>query len=107
MTIPLEEHERIAREATDSRSQPYADAQERSPRTLISDGEGGFNYGSWRIYFDPPPIPTRTCDWHFYCTERYDCDGDSEGFYPNAFGGSAASVEACVSEIEDIEADHG
>lgn len=24
------------------------------------------HYGSWRIYFDPPPIPTRSCDWHFF-----------------------------------------
>lgn len=24
-----------------------------------------FRVGDYRVWFDPPPIPTRNCDWHF------------------------------------------
>src|SRR5258708_28381816 len=29
-------------------------------------------YRRWAIHYDPPPIPTRNCDWHF---EHDDYDG--------------------------------
>lgn len=62
-------------------------------------------YGGWIIYYDPPPIPVRSCDWHFYHADLYDCDCDQDGFFGNDYAGSAASVEACKAEIADIEED--
>jgi len=55
-------------------------------------------HGDWTIYFDPPPIPVRNCDWHFV---HKDYDGASDAC--DMRYGHAASVEACKGEIDFIE----
>jgi hypothetical protein len=54
-------------------------------------------YGKYRIYFDMPPIPVRTCDWHFV---HDDYDGEDD---PRC--GDGPSIEACKAEIDEIEAE--
>jgi hypothetical protein len=63
--------------------------------------------GSWRIYYDPPPIPVRYCDWH-YIHDDYDAswEGEEDGWVSNGLGGSAESPEACLEEIRDYEDEH-
>jgi len=48
--------------------------------------------GPWRIWFDPPPIGTRECDWHY----QHD---DAEPECPSWMHGHCASREACIAEI--------
>jgi hypothetical protein len=57
-------------------------------------------YGKWRIYFDPPPIPSRACDWHFV---HDDYDGAPDG--NDRRHGDAPSVEDAKRQIDDIEAE--
>jgi len=64
-------------------------------------------HGEWVIYYEPPPIPIRTMDWHFYHAQLYDCDCDEDGFFGNGYAGSAESAEACMREIADIEEEKG
>lgn len=52
----------------------------------------------WTIHYDPPPIPIRTCDWHFV-HEGYDGPG-------NWRHGDAASPEECVTAIRELEEMH-
>lgn len=54
-------------------------------------------YRGYRIYFDPPPIPIRSCDYHFV-HEDYDGPEDSRC-------GSGASEWECRAMIDDIEDD--
>lgn len=60
--------------------------------------------GIWTIYYDPPPIPTRSCDWHFY---HDDYDGapihSESNDCPDKRSGDAASVEECLALIAEIE----
>ena len=49
-------------------------------------------FGPWRIWFDPPPIPTRSCDWHY---QHEDTDEDC----PPWMNGSCATREDCLREI--------
>ena len=58
----------------------------------------GFDYGDWHIHYDPPPIPSRDCDWHFY---HDDFDGAEDGG-DNRYG-HARSLEECKQEIDRIE----
>ena len=53
-----------------------------------------FRFGKWTIYYDPPPIPTRKCDWHYW---HEDDDGAPDG--STARSGSAGSAQACLDEI--------
>jgi hypothetical protein len=55
-------------------------------------------YRGYHIYFDPPPIPTRSCDWHFY---HDDFDGAEDS--GDRRSGSEASEWACCRAIDDIE----
>jgi len=56
--------------------------------------------GKWWISYDPPPIPTRSMDWHF----RHDgFDGAPDAFDYRA--GHAASWGECVDQIRELEAD--
>lgn len=50
--------------------------------------------GPWRIWFDPPPIGTRSCDWHF---QHEDTDLDC----PAWMNGDGPTFEACLSDIID------
>lgn len=54
-------------------------------------------FGPWRIYFDPPPIPVFTMDWHYW---HEDDDGAPDG--STARSGSAESLQACLNEIHDL-----
>ncbi len=47
--------------------------------------------GPWTITFDPPPIPDRSMDWHFWHE-----DDDEES---HERSGSRQSREACLIEI--------
>jgi hypothetical protein len=69
-------------------------------------GQDRITYGDWTIYFDPPPIPIRTMDWHF-THSNFDAsyEGGEDGWTGNGLSGSAASAEACKREINDIEED--
>ena len=50
--------------------------------------------GPWRIWYEPPPIPIRTLDWHYQHEETdLDC--------PSWMNGSCASRDACLTEIID------
>lgn len=55
------------------------------------DGE---RVGPWRIWFDPPPIGARNCDWHYQHE-----DAEPEG--PAWMHGHCASRDACIAEIID------
>lgn len=67
-----------------------------------------FKVGPWTVHYDPPPIPVRDCDWHFIHAD-YDAsyEGEEDGYVSNGLGGSAASPEACLREIADMEEDKG
>ena len=61
----------------------------------LSGGKAGeWSYRGYRIYFDPPPIPVRDCDWHFV-PEDWDLDDRRHGH--------AASLQACCDEIDMLE----
>lgn len=49
-------------------------------------------FGPWRIWFDPPPIGARNCDWHY---QHEDADGESPGW----MYGHCASRDDCLEEI--------
>jgi hypothetical protein len=59
--------------------------------------EGTMEYRGYRIYFDPPPIPIRTCDWQ-YVHNEYDGPEDRRC-------GSARTEFDCMLEIDEIEDD--
>lgn len=55
-------------------------------------------YGKWVIYYDPPPIPIRSSDYHF---THDDYDGAEDG--GDRRFGHGSSVEDCKAQILDIE----
>jgi hypothetical protein len=57
-------------------------------------------YRGWLISFDPPPIPTRNCDWQFW---HDDFDGAPDA--NDSRCGSAGSLEAAKAEIDEREDD--
>ena len=57
-------------------------------------------YRNYTIYYDPPPIPLRTMDWHFV---HRDFDG-AEDAGDNRCG-SAPSEQECRDEIDALEDD--
>lgn len=57
-----------------------------------------YRFGDWHIYFDPPPIPCRNSDWHFY---HADYDGAPDANDMRA--GHAESIDGCLREIGEIE----
>lgn len=52
-------------------------------------------YGRWMISYEPPPIPTRNCDWQFV-HDDYDGPEDRRA-------GHAASIAQAMAEIDLIE----
>ena len=54
--------------------------------------------GRWWITYDPPPIPLRTMDWHFY---HDDYDGAPDAYDGRA--GHGSSWHDCVSQIQEME----
>lgn len=71
-----------------------------SPRRhAIEQGKHGVTiYGPWRIYFDPPPIPTRNCDWHWV---HDDFDGAPDSGDNRC--GSCASFADALSECDECD----
>lgn len=65
---------------------------------------GVTNYGPWRIYYDPPPIPFRGCDWHWV---HDDYDGaptySDDGFSADKRCGSCASFADALNECDEWE----
>lgn len=57
-----------------------------------------YRFGRWMIFYDPPPIPCRNSDWHFY-HDNYDGAPDANDMR----AGHAESVEGCLREIGEIE----
>lgn len=55
-------------------------------------GEAVERVGPWRIWFDPPPIGTRICDWHY---QHEDTDLEC----PAWMNGSEPSRDACLTQI--------
>lgn len=53
-------------------------------------------YRDFTIYYDPPPIPVRTCDWHYV---HKDYDGAPDGNDNRC--GHAPSLEDAKAEIDD------
>ncbi|MCW2763368.1 MAG: hypothetical protein JWR85_3569 [Marmoricola sp.] len=70
----------------------------RYPITQLADGVTG--YGPWRIYFDPPPIPVRNCDWQYH---HDDFDGAEDSNDNRA--GSCASFADALNECDAVEDD--
>ena len=84
------------------------DAGPDQPRPSVSEDQGssrdhaltdsvaldGEHFGPWRVWFDPPPIGTRECDWHYQ-------HEDAEPECPSWMYGHCASREACIVEIID------
>lgn len=52
-------------------------------------------YRGYHIYYDAPPIPVRTCDWH-YVHDDYDGADDST----DNRHGHCASEQECRAEID-------
>lgn len=52
---------------------------------------GDDRIGPWRIWFGPPPIGTRNCDWHY----QHEDDDGSCGW----MSGSCGSRDECLEEI--------
>jgi hypothetical protein len=55
------------------------------------------NYRDYEITFNPPPIPSRACDWQY---THKDYDGPED---PRI--GHAESLEAAKSDIDDLVID--
>lgn len=53
-------------------------------------------YRGYHIRFDPPPIPTRDCDWQWH---HDDFDGAPDGNDHRC--GASASLEAAKADIDD------
>ena len=49
-------------------------------------------YRDFIITYDPPPIPVRNCDWHYY---HKDIDLDDNRY------GHCASLDECKAEIDE------
>lgn len=68
-------------------------------RAALTDHVGGRGlsetYRNWHIHYDPPPIPTRNCDWHF---AHDDFDGAPDTNDNRC--GHAESLEAAKAEID-------
>ena len=88
-------------------SRDLSQAASGSDLSLSGPGANGdYHYGEWSIHYDPPPIPLRYFDWRF-THSNFDAswEGEEDGYVGNGLAGNAASLEACIAEINDIEAD--
>ena len=56
-----------------------------------------FRFGPWDISYDPPPIQSRDCDWHY---THDDDDGAPDGY--SGRSGHAASLDNCLNEIAEL-----
>lgn len=63
----------------------------------IDQGAVEYRFGPWRIWFDPPPIPVRICDWKYWHDEDDAAPDGSTGR-----SGTEHSLAACLREIEEM-----
>lgn len=66
------------------------------PSEVLSKADEPETYRDFRIYYEPPPIPVRDCDWH-WVHEDYDGAEDAND---NRYG-HASSLEAAKSAIDE------
>lgn len=71
---------------------------------IVKGEHGKTHYGPWTIYFDPPPIPARECDWHFE-HDNFDAsyEGEEDGWVSNGLAGSCASFADALNECDEME----
>lgn len=58
-------------------------------------------YKNYTIHYDPPPIPTRSMDWHFY---HDDYDGAPQHLYDKPSDlrhGNGSSLDDCKKQIDE------
>lgn len=60
--------------------------------TSVVYGRTYYHYRHYKIWRDPPPVPTRAWDWHY---QHDDIDLDDNRY------GHCATLEACKGEIDD------
>lgn len=65
---------------------------------------GRTRYGPWTIYFDPPPIPVRCCDWH-YTHDDFDASFEDGEWQGNGLSGSCASFEDALDACDQLDAE--
>lgn len=85
---------------------PFAPPPRRYP--IVTSADGRSRYGPWTIYFDPPPIPTRSCDWH--CIhDDYDAsyEGPEDGWVSNGLSGSWGSFADALNACDEMEDERG
>lgn len=70
---------------------PTAPVEASGSEREITIKVGDDRIGPWRIWFDPPPIGARNCDWHY----QHEDDDGSRGW----MSGSCATREDCLEEI--------
>lgn len=73
----------------DMASRDHAPGEQRQAET---ETPYDTRFGPWRIWFDPPPIGTRNCDWHYQ-------HEDAEPECPSWMYGHCASRNECIEEI--------
>lgn len=72
----------------------------RPPISTPEREDGVVCYGNWEISYNPPPIPSRNCDWQF-CHKDFD---GAEDACDNRYGHAASLLEA-MGDIDDREDD--
>ena len=65
------------------------------PYCTMLMGKLATEYRGYKITFDPPPIPSRNCDWQFV---HRDYDGPEDRRC-----GCAHTWDACLNEIDALE----
>lgn len=92
--------------AFDTLLAPFAPPPRRYPIETGSNGKT--RYGPWTIYFDPPPIPIRTMDWHFV-HDNYDAsyEGEEDGWVSNNLSGDSASFADALNGCDEMEDEIG
>jgi len=59
--------------------------------------------GEWKINWNPPPIPCREFDYEFYHEDYDGAPMESGGPPADNRCGHAASIEACIEVIKELE----
>jgi hypothetical protein len=70
----------------------------KAPKTAPAE-----TYRGYQIYFDPPPIPTRNCDWHFVHDDYDGAPNEPDEGPADHRCGSGSSIEDCKAQIDDID----
>ena len=65
----------------------------REPDTKYTASDGS----AWHVAYDPPPIPTRRCDWGWYADD-FDGPEDMRAGYAPSRSGAIAAIETWIEE---------